>query len=262
MSIVTIKEVKGVVKCAEDGTAEHVFNVKNITDKTLKVAMQLSMSESIGEDWLQIDGSTEHVLDVEQMTQVTVKIQVPTDCEPGRYHYRLRVFDPDQPGEVYTNGDPVYFEVPEKVYEVAATEDKGKKPFKWWIPAAIATAIVVIGVVVWLFMPKKDELVQMPRLVDLSFSVALQRISSQGLSFNVDEDLKTVRVGDEARHEKVIDQDPNEDDLVAKQSSVKLTVGRFANNRFEIKDALKLQTLEGIKLSPNFITREVQPSSE
>ena len=28
MNLVTIKEVKSVVQCADDGTAEHVFNVK------------------------------------------------------------------------------------------------------------------------------------------------------------------------------------------------------------------------------------------
>ncbi|MFO8091330.1 MAG: PASTA domain-containing protein [Desulfatiglandaceae bacterium] len=261
MSIVTIKEVKGVVKCAEDGTAEHVFNIKNNTDKTLKIGMHLSMSEPVSEEWLQIDGSTEHILNVEQMTQVTVKIQVPPDCKPGKYSYRLRVFDPDQPGEVYTDGDPVYFEVPEKVEEVADTGDNRKKPFKWWIPAAIAAAVVVIGLVAWLLMPK-DELVKMPKLTDVSFSVALQRINSHGLSFNVDQDFKTVRVADEAKHELVIDQDPDEGDLVAEKSSVKLTVGRFANKRFEIKDAIKLKTMEGIKLSPKFLSREVQPQSE
>jgi hypothetical protein len=261
MSIVTIKEVKGVVKCAEDGSAEHVFNVKNITNKTIKVAMHLAISEQISEDWLQIDGSTENVLDIEQMTQVTVKIQVPPDCEPGRYSYRLRVFDPDQPGEVYTDGDPVYFEVLKKDDEIVTPRDNDK-PFKWWIPAAVAAAVVIIGVVVWLFMPKEDELVKMPKLTDLSFSVALQRISSQGLSFNVDQDLKTVRVADEARHEKIINQDPNEGDLVAKKSPVKLTVGRFADRRFEIKDAIIFKPMEGIRISSEFINREVQPDSD
>ncbi len=261
MNIVTIKEVKGVVTCAEDGRAEQVFNVKNATNKPIKVGMKLSMSEPVSEEWLHIDGPTEQFLNVEQMTQVSVKIQVPPDCKPGTYNYRLRVFDPDQPGEVFMDGDPVYFEVPVKTDKIIIKDDDGKKPFKWWIPAAIAAALVVIGGVAWLLMPK-DELVEMPRLTDLSFSVALQRINSHGLSFNVDQDFKTVRVADEAQHEKVIDQDPDEGDLVAEKSSVKLTVGRFANKRFEIKDAIKLKTMEGIKLSPNFFSREVQPQSE
>ena len=38
MSIVTIKEVKGMVTCADNGTAEQVFNVKNATNKSIKTA--------------------------------------------------------------------------------------------------------------------------------------------------------------------------------------------------------------------------------
>ena len=98
MNIVTIKEVKGVVTCADDGTAEHVFNVKNATDKALKVGMHLSIDDPTNEEWLKIDGATEHELDVETMTQVSVKIQVPSDGAPGKYSYRLRVFDPDSSG--------------------------------------------------------------------------------------------------------------------------------------------------------------------
>jgi hypothetical protein len=323
MSIVTIKEVKGVVTCGKDGKAEHVFNVKNNTDKTLKIGMQLAMSEPVNEEWLKIEEPTERVLDVEQITQITVKVQVPPDCEPGKYSYRLRVFDPDQPGEVYTDGDPVYFEVPEEEKEIV-TDDKGKK-IKWWIPAAILAAVFIIGVVIWQVLPKKVELpdftqqewthasaeaflttnglsytfelqkdpnpgsgqeilsqtpdpgtklkkgesvaltiagVSVPSLKDLSFLVALQRISSHTLSFDADHDLQTRRVIQANEHEKVIDQDPQQGQLVAKKSHVKLTVGRLVNVRFDFKDVSKLKKMEGIKISPDFMTREVQPLSE
>jgi hypothetical protein len=153
MNIVTIKEVKGVVSCADDGTAEHVFNVKNATDNSLKVGMQLSMDEPTSAEWLQIDGSTEHKLDVETMTQVSVKVQVPSDCAPGKYSYRLRVYDPANPGDNYTDGDPVYFVVGEKKAVVIEKEEDGKKPFKWWIPVAIAVGVIVVGVVVWAVWP-------------------------------------------------------------------------------------------------------------
>jgi hypothetical protein len=324
MSIVTIKEVKGVVICTEDGRAEQVFNVKNATNKPIKVGMKLSMSEPVSEEWLQIDGPTEHVLNVDQMTQVSVKIQVPPDCNPGKYNYRLRVFDPDQPGEVYMDGDPVYFEVPVKTDKIVIKDDDGKKPFKWWIPAAIAAALVVIGVVVWLFpsgvkLPdftqeewtqakaekflednkltytfelqsdpdpgaeseildqvppqgtkiKEGENVtlkiagiQVPPLQNLSLSAALASINSKGLSFNSDHDLQFQRVSNANQHEKVLNQDPHQGKLVAKKSSVKLTVGRFSDRRFELEGLPKLKTLEGIKLSPMFMKREVQPLSE
>jgi hypothetical protein len=325
MSIVTIKEVKGMVTCADDGTAEHVFNVKNATNKPLKIGMQLSMSEPVHEDWLTIEGPTEHTLDVETMTQVSVKIQVPADCAPGKYSYRLRVFDPDQPGEVYTDGDSVYFEVPAKKAPVEEKEEPGPKKFKWWIPAAVAAAVVVVGVVVWLVWPAGVKLpdftqnewdqakavkflednklkpaialqadpnprsereilgqapapgtkakegenvtlkiagVKVPPLVTLSFSSALQRIGSGGLSFDTDKDLKIQTVSQPAQHEKVLSQDPKSGQLVAKRSDVILTVGRLANRRFEIKDLPELKTMKSIKMSPMFMTREVQPESQ
>jgi len=324
MSIVTIKEVKGMVTCADDGTAEQVFNVKNATNKALKIGMQLSMSEPVKEEWLKIEEPIEHTLDVETMTQVSVKIQVPADCAPGKYSYRLRVFDPDQPGEVYTDGDPVYFEVPAKKAPVAKEEISPKK-FKWWIPAAVAAAVVVVGVVVWLVWPAgvklpdftqkqwdqakavkffednklkytielqadpnpRSELeilgqepppgtkakegenvtlkiagVQVPPLEKLSLSTALQRIGSGGLSFDTDKDLKIQTVSQADQHEMVLSQDPKAGQLVAKKSDVKLTVGRLANKRFDLKDLSKLKSMQTIKMRPLFMTRDVQPESQ
>jgi len=325
MSIVTIKEVKGMVTCADDGTAEHVFNVKNATNKPLKIGMQLSMSDPVQQNWLTIEGPTEHTLDVETMTQVSVKIQVPADCAPGKYSYRLRVFDPDQPGEVYTDGDPVYFEVPAKKAPVVEKEEPGPKKFKWWIPAAVAAAVVVVGVVVWLVWPAGVKLpdftqnewdqakavkflednnlkpaielqadpnprsereildqapppdtkaeegqtvtlkiagVKVPPLEKLSFSSALQRIGSGGLSFDTDKDLKIQIVGQADQHEKVLSQDPKSGQLVAKKSDVKLTVGRLANRKFDIKDLPEIKTMKSIKMRPLFMTRDVQPESQ
>ncbi|MEJ2169259.1 MAG: hypothetical protein P8X90_27430 [Desulfobacterales bacterium] len=151
MRIVTIKEVKGVVDCSEDGTAEHVFNVKNATNKALKVGMQLSASEPARKEWLRIEGLAEHTLDVEAMTQVTVKIKVPSDCAPGKYSYRLRVFDPVDPGEMYTDGDPVFFKVSKKEEEVVK-QDPTSKPLKWWIPVTIALGVVLVAGILFLML--------------------------------------------------------------------------------------------------------------
>ncbi len=324
MSIVTIKEVKGVVKCNEDGAAEHVFNVKNATDKMLKIGMHLFASEPVKEEWLQIDGPTEYALNVEQMTQVSVKIQVPPDCKPGKYSYHLRVFDPDQPGNVYAKGDSVYFEVPlKKDDDIKVNIVTPKK--KWWIPVAITVGVIIIGLVVWQILPKKFEMpdftqeewtqekaekflednkityflelqsdpdpmsgrqilgqtppagskikkeenvtlkiagTQVPPLQNLSLSAALQNISLKGLSFNTDNDLQFQGVSNADQHDKILRQDPQQGKLVAKKSSVKLTVGRFSDRRFELENLSKLKTLKGIKLSPMFMTREVQPASE
>jgi hypothetical protein len=154
MSIVTIKEVKGVVACTDDGTAEHVFNVKNATDKALRVCMQLSIDEPVSAKWLQLEGSTEHELDVETMTQVSVKIQVPSDCAPGKYSYRLRVYDPNNPGDDYTDGDPVYFEVGEKKEKespIAGPKTPRKTRLALGI-GAVALTLALSVIVVFVFL--------------------------------------------------------------------------------------------------------------
>ena len=155
MNIVTIKEVKSVVKCADDGTGEHVFNVKNAMDSALKVGMQISASDPTQAQWLSIDGPTEHELEVETMTQVSVKIQVPPDCAPGKYSFRLRVFDPQSPGERFTDGETVHFEVSKTV--VGPTPEPDKKPFKWWIPAAIAAGLIVVAGIIFLVLNSGAE---------------------------------------------------------------------------------------------------------
>jgi hypothetical protein len=327
MKIVTIKEVKGVVTCADDGTAEHVFNVKNATDKALKVGMQLSLDGPTSAEWLQIDGSSEHDLAVETMTQISVKIQVPSDGAPGKYSYRLRVYDPANPGEVFTDGDPVYFEVPEKKGVVPDKEEGEKKPFKWWIPVAIAVAVIVVGVVIYAVWPsgvkmpdftgkdwnkakaeqflndnnlqykielqkdpnprsdreilaqtplpetkikKEDQVilkvagVTVPTVTTLLLGDALQRISSNGLAFDSDQDLKFKSTSNKTAHGKVVSQKPpsSSTQLVPKKTHIKLEVGKFANDKFVIKQFSQVQTMKGIKMSSGFVKREVEPQSE
>ncbi len=155
MNIVTIKEVKSVVQCADDGTTEHVFNVKNTTASALQVGMQISTSEPTETEWLSIDGPAEHELEVETMTQITVKIQVSPDCAAGKYSYRLRVFDPQNPGERFTDGETVYFEVPEKVPKPAPKPPK--KKIKWWIPAAIAAGVILVAGILFLILNSGPE---------------------------------------------------------------------------------------------------------
>ncbi len=325
MNIVTIKEVKGVVRCADDGTAEHVFNVKNATNKALQVGMLLSMNEPTRKEWLKIDGPAELDLDVETMTQVSVKIQAPSDCAPGKYAYRLRVFDPNSPGENFSDGDAVYFEVPEKKEKVIKKEENVKKPFNWWIPLAIVVGVIVIGGIIWLAWPSgvkmpdftqeewnkvkaveflnKNDLhyttrlqldpnpgseqeileqepapdtklekevqvilkiagVRVPRVKDLSFSEALQQISSEGLSFSDKTDLRITAVSRADQHEKVLEQNPRKFKLVAKKSAVVLTVGRLADKKFGLIQLPQVPLMKGIHMSSGFLKREVEPESE
>jgi hypothetical protein len=215
MNIVTIKEVKGVVTCADNGTAEHVFNVKNATDKALKVGMQLSMDEPTSAEWLQIDGSTEHELDVETMTQVSAKIQVPSDCAPGKYSYRLRVYDPANPGEIYTDGEPVYFEVPVREEKTEVQEINGKQPFKWWIPVAIAVGVIVVGVVVWAVWPQGLKL---PDFTRMDLAGAEQFLKDNNITYD-----KQIQLKPKSRAE-ILSQQPDPDTKIKDEDKVTLII--------------------------------------
>ena len=135
MNIVTIKEVKSVVQCADDGTTEHVFNVKNTTDSALKVGLQISTSEPTETEWLSIDGPAEREFEVETMTQISVKIQAP--------------------GERFTDGETVYFEVSDKAVEPAPKPPK--KKVKWWIAAAVAAGVILVVAILFLILNSGPE---------------------------------------------------------------------------------------------------------
>jgi hypothetical protein len=144
MSIVTIKEVQNLVSCAENGVAEHVFSVKNSLAESLEIKAQLIADPPTELDWMEVADAGIRKLEQNTVTQFTVKVLVPKDCAAGKYSYRLRIYDPSAPGEKFTEGDKVYFEVPErKVIETPAPPPKRK----WWIPVTIAL-LVLIGVVV------------------------------------------------------------------------------------------------------------------
>ena len=239
----------------------------------------------------------------------------------------MRVYDPANPGEDYTDGDPVYFEVLKKKIVVPKKKESDEKPFKWWIPVAIAVAVIVVGVVVWAVWPsgvtmpdfkgkdwnqakaeqflndnnvaftielkkdpnprsdqeilgqtpdpeakikKEDQVilqvagVTVPRVTAFLLADALQRISSSGLSFDADQDLKFKNTTNKRAHGKVASQNPafNATTLVPKKSHVKLEVSKFANKKFDKNQFKRTQTMKNIKVSAGFLKREVAPASD
>jgi|GEM_PF-5809105 len=241
MSIVSIKEVKGVVKCGKDGRAAHVFNVKNSMETRIRISTQVAANAPAETAWLTIEGEPERDLDPDTMTQVVVNIEVPDGCKPGKYSYRLRVFDPDNPGEKFVDGENVYFEVEEKTPVPPPVEKK-----KRWIPYAAAgiVLVVVIGVATWMF--KGEAKVEVPQLEKSSLFNALQKINTSRLAFNAETGLFTRRVGNSREIGVVLEQQPKAGASVPEKTEVKLWVG--AMSRVTIDKLIPMQSLSEVKM--------------
>lgn len=262
MSIVSIKEVKGVVTCGDDGRAAHVFNVKNSMGTRIRIAAQLAADEPVQAAWLALEGESERDLDPDTVTQFVVNIQVPGDCKPGKYSYRLRVFDPDNPGEKFVDGESVYFEVVEKKKVVVPDDDNKKR----WIPYVVAAVVlvVIIGVAIKMLTGKTE--VEVPDLKTLTLFDALQKISARELTFNAETGLSSRRVSDPGQVGRVVDQKPAATAKVPEKTEVQLWVG--ASSKFKLEDMIsgqnmiKLKTMKHVTIPQSMLTRSIEPQPE
>lgn len=236
MSIVTIKEVKGLVTCSEDGSAEHVFNVKNATDAKLIIRTQVLIHAPAKADWLTINAPDEMNLDPDMVTQIPIHIAVPDDCKPGKYSYRLRVYDPDNPGERFSEADAVYFEVPGKQPVPEPEVEKEEKKKSWILPVVIAlAAIVIAGVVIWAVRPKSEVVVAVPPLVGKRLDLALEKFG-EDFVFNA-ANMKKLWKGNH-NVGKVVAQAPAGGQKVSKHTEIILTVGKSRSGIFILPEVM------------------------
>ena len=154
MSIVSITAVTNHVECA-DGHAEHVFTIRNTTGGPLRIGSKVLVDTPAQSEWLQIDGPAERDLGENAADQLTVRIHVGDDVPSGQYTYRLLIFSTRSPGEQFTEGETVAFEVPQR-----ATASVKKSPARcsWCIPVAIAAGVLLLGGLgLWWFWPETEE---------------------------------------------------------------------------------------------------------
>jgi hypothetical protein len=216
MSIVTIKEVKGVVQCNEDGSAEHIFNVKNTTETLLRIGAQVTADVPAKTDWLSIQQPIERDLDINTMTQIIVNIQVPPDCAADQYSYHLVVYDANNPGERFTKGETVYFHVPVREKK---EQPESKKKYLWLIPVIAISVLVVIGLLTWLLWPSRIEV---PNVVGKPIAQAKNILGEAGLAAGSIESAET----NEQSPGNVLDQDPDAGDTADKGQAVNLVVAK------------------------------------
>lgn len=272
-SIVTIETPAKIVACNAEGKAEQVMNVKNTSGRALSVGLKLVADTPAQEDWLEVEGSAEQEMDKDVLSQIQVKIQVPPDCPPGRYSYRLLVFSTRSPGEEFTEGETVVFEVPESE---PTPEPKPKPGCSWCIPAAIIAGVVLLGsLLTWFLWPDAEPkpepkpqpvaMVTVPNLKGKGLDVVLPLITRVGLVFKA-ENLKripvTTRTDDVG---KVLAQKPPSGTRVAKGTEILLSVGMSQTGIVITKPmAVKIQRVDPMVLKKfeRLLPRSVEPAEE
>ena len=145
-------------------TGSLALTVRNVTPRGLTGTLSVQPDDMAQSGWFKIAGAaatSPAKRDIEceaSATQtVTVNVAVPEGAPPGRKVFTLRVATERDPDNDFADSPTVAFEV-----KAPAPKAEPKKPFPWWIPAVAAVALVaaiIVGVVVWKFIPEDAQVV-------------------------------------------------------------------------------------------------------
>jgi len=123
-------------------TGKITFTVANATGRSLGAIVQVVPSDPGIQDWFQIEEGAAHRLDPHQTVQYTVAVHVPDNAPPKDYSFHLVVAEDSNPDDNFTNSPDVRVTAPPPAAPPA------KRPFPWWIIAAIVAVLVVIVIIV------------------------------------------------------------------------------------------------------------------
>ncbi len=237
MNLVTINEVKNSVNCSGDGKAEHVFNIKNTSNTSLKIGCQILQNAPTQETWLTVTNVPSYKLEVGTIAQISVKIAVPEDSVSGNYSYRLRIFDTNSPGERFSDSHAVYFNVAQKNIPESIIEKK----CSWCVPTAIAAALLFSAAITSWFLIQPKILV--PDLTNMTFNKAIMAISKNQLGFDETNNFKTIV--SETNINKVVKQDPPPNVEIEKGAFITIWLGRNRElTKLELQLTDKIISLE------------------
>lgn len=100
-------------------------------------------------------------------------VEIPADAKAGSFTVRVDVVDVDHQDDNF--GQSPVLNV---VIEAAVIQPPPPPPKKWWLWAAIAAGVVVLGVVVWILIPKGPK---MPDVVGMRFADAQTKLVNDSI---------------------------------------------------------------------------------
>lgn len=156
----TITTPAETVRLDSEGRGDTVFNVANTSGAPQRALVRVVALGATEAAWLSLRGEAEREFPAGGVHQFTVSASVPPGAPAGRYSYRLHLVSAHRSGEEYEEGPVVGI-------EVAASAPKTQS--RWWIWAAAAALLAVIGAGAWLLLrpaphpPPVDKKALVPR---------------------------------------------------------------------------------------------------
>lgn len=222
--VFTITAADNSVSLKKDGSGEITFTVSNVTARPIRGRVKLVALESAKPEWLSIAGESERDFSPGATHQVTVKIAVPSNTPPAMCSFRVDAENIANKDEEYDEGPSVAFKVEE--------QKKEAKAFPLWIIPVIVGVLVIIGVVVYLIIPKS---VEVPSVTGVPVTEARDRLADAGLvATESEEAAKDVEAG------QVIRQDPEPGAKIARGSEVALFVAAAPPGKVQVPNVVSL----------------------
>ncbi len=196
------------VSIGGDGLGEITFTVTNISESPLRGQLFVRPLGSTKGEWLSLAGESERDFSPNAAQPVVVKVSTPPGAPAGKYQFRLDAISVINPDDDFTVGPTIDL-------EVKATEAP-KKAFPWWIIAAAAGAVILIGALTWLLWPTG---VEVPEVVGLDVGEATKKIEDLKLKVEV-----TRQANAEVAAGRILSQEPAGKSEAEEGATIKLLV--------------------------------------
>jgi hypothetical protein len=215
---ITLPQGLGVAKLDGAGRAEVQYTVGNRSGirregRALLVSVPPGPAGPVEKGWVKPDPTPQRTFEPGQSQTFVIKIAVPPKSPEGSYTFRLDTSLVDRMDEGDT-GPPVSFTVAKPAVPTSS--------FKWWIPVVAVVVVILIGVGVWLALPKK---VGVPGLKGKTADQAGTALQSVGLTLDSTYGSKATQ--NPKDNGVVLEQDPSAGSQVSKGTSVKITLGSY-----------------------------------
>jgi eukaryotic-like serine/threonine-protein kinase len=158
------------------------FTVTNKSSQQLACRLKPAPQADAKAEWLDVQGEKERPFAASETQKITVNVTVPGDVSPSDYRFRLQAINVNDPGNDYAESAVATLTIPK-----AAPGASGKKINPWPFIAAAAVLLLIVGVAVWLLLPKNTPSVVVPDVSsgkNLTYQAASSQMSQAGLSVN------------------------------------------------------------------------------
>lgn len=222
--VFTITAADNVVSLNKEGRGEITFTVSNVSSRPIRGRVKLVALESARPEWLTVAGEAERDFSPGATDQVTVKISVPPNTPAAKCSFRLDAENIANKDEEYEEGPSVAFKVEE--------QKKEANGFPMWIIPVIVGVLVVIGVVVYLLIPKD---VEVPPVTGIPIVEARELLADASLvAAETEEQADGVEAG------QVLRQDPEPGARIARGGEVALVVAAAPPGKVQVPNVVSL----------------------